>query len=137
MLKQFIIKPENRGKRIDFLKNEKTSDTGSQHRCRRVVRGVQPPSTLHTHTWNASEMLVVPLLNSCPQTDGRTNGRMERRTDKASYRVACPQLKTTAYFCHSNSQIIKKHSSPHQDTSFDNILACAQLRFHVKMPWKR
>ena len=27
------------------------------------------------------------------RTDGPTNGPTDRRTDKASYRVACPQLK--------------------------------------------
>ena len=38
--------------------------------------------------WAGAEVRVFPLFNSSV-TDGRTDGR----TDKASYRVACPQLK--------------------------------------------
>ena len=38
--------------------------------------------------WAGAEMRVFPLFNSIT-TDRPTNGR----TDKASYRVACPQLK--------------------------------------------
>ena len=38
--------------------------------------------------WAGAEMRVFPLFDSMV-TDGRTDGR----TDKASYRVACPQLK--------------------------------------------
>ena len=37
-------------------------------------------------------MCVFTLSNSIT-TDGRTNGRTAGPTDKASYRVACPQLK--------------------------------------------
>ena len=73
--------------------SDKTSDTGSQYRCGRVGRGIQPPSTPqvpHSHTQNASKTLIFELFDSCSQTDGRTDGP----TDKASYRVACPQLKT-------------------------------------------
>ena len=33
------------------------------------------------------------------RADGLTDGRMDRRTDKASYRVACPQLKRKSSFC--------------------------------------
>ena len=39
--------------------------------------------------WAGAEMRVFTLFDSCSPTDGRTDGR----TDKASYRVACPQLK--------------------------------------------
>ena len=39
--------------------------------------------------WAGAEMPVFPLFNSMIP-DGPTDGR----TDKASYRVACPQLKT-------------------------------------------
>ena len=38
--------------------------------------------------WAGAEIAVFPLFNSSV-TDGPT----DRRTDKASYRVACPQLK--------------------------------------------
>ena len=38
--------------------------------------------------WAGAELSVFPLFNSMV-TDGRTDGR----TDKASYRVACPELK--------------------------------------------
>ena len=44
-----------------------------------------PPPTLK-HTQKVSKMLVSPLFNSMTAS----NGRM----DKASYRVACPQLKS-------------------------------------------
>ena len=69
----------------------KTSGAGSQYRCGRVGRGSQPPSkpnTLsNTDTYTKSfKTLVFPLFNSCSRTNGRTN--------KASYSVACPQLKT-------------------------------------------
>ena len=37
-------------------------------------------------------MRVFPLFDSMV-TDGRTARPTDRRTDKASYRVACPQLK--------------------------------------------
>ena len=39
--------------------------------------------------WAGVDMRVFPLFDSCLQTDGPT----DRRTDKASYRVVCPQLK--------------------------------------------
>ena len=75
----------------------KTSDAGSQYRCGRVGRGIQPhphpnpPPTLK-HTLKVSKTLVFPLFNSMT-TDRRTDRRTDGRTDKASYRVACPQLK--------------------------------------------
>ena len=47
------------------------------------------PLPTQTHTQKASKMLVFPLFDSWSQTDGPT----DRRMDKASYRVACPQLK--------------------------------------------
>ena len=40
--------------------------------------------------WAGAEMRVFTLSNSITMTDRETNGR----TDKTSYRVACPQLKT-------------------------------------------
>ena len=43
--------------------------------------------------WAGAEMHVFALSNSITSTDRRT----ERRTDKASYRVACPQLKTMGH----------------------------------------
>ena len=36
--------------------------------------------------WAGAEMRIFPLFDSCPRTDQR----MDRWTDKASYRVACP-----------------------------------------------
>ena len=75
-----------------------TSDAGSQYRCGRVGRGVQPPShprPPHTHsntqtiTIATSKMRVLTLFKSIV-TDPRTN----KPTDKASYTVACPQLKS-------------------------------------------
>ena len=47
--------------------------------------------------WAGAEMRVFPLFDSMV-TDRPTNGR----TDKASYRVACPQLKTTELFHFNN-----------------------------------
>ena len=38
-------------------------------------------------------MRVFTLSNSITMTDGRTDQRTDQRTDKASYGVACPQLK--------------------------------------------
>ena len=43
--------------------------------------------------WAGAEMRVFPLFNSSV-TDQPTNRPTDQRTDKASYRVACPQLKT-------------------------------------------
>ena len=48
----------------------------------------QHPLPTQTHTQKASNTLVLPLFNSCPRMDQRTNGP----TDKASYRVAYPTL---------------------------------------------
>ena len=38
----------------------------------------------------------MPVFDSII-TDGRTNGWTDGQTDKASYRVACPQLKTALF----------------------------------------
>ena len=52
--------------------------------------------------WAGAEMRVFALSNSII-TDRRTDGPTDQRTDKASYRVACPQLKTwTEIDGHSN-----------------------------------
>ena len=47
------------------------------------------PFPTHTQTRKASKTLIFPLFDSCPRADQRT----DRRMDKASYRVACPQLR--------------------------------------------
>ena len=49
----------------------------------------QTPLLSQTHLQKASRTLVFPLFDSITSTDGPRDGR----TDKASYRVACPQLK--------------------------------------------
>ena len=85
-----------RGKKAKFILisiQRKTSDAGSQYRCGRVGRGIQPPSTPipipNTQTYTKSiKNTRFPTFQI--DDHGRTNGR----TDKASYRVACPQLKT-------------------------------------------
>ena len=66
---------------------------------KRLCRFVRPSATLYSTRpdmrppvavgWAGAEMPVSPLYNSMTP-DGPT----DRRTDKASYRVACPQLKT-------------------------------------------
>ena len=67
-----------------------------------VGRGLQPLATpqlplnipLHTHT---SKCAFLQLSTHALRTDRRTDGPTDRRTDghdKASYRFACPQLKT-------------------------------------------
>ena len=48
---------------------------------------------IQTHTQKASKAIFSPLFDSCSRTDRWTDGRTDRRTDKASYIVACPQLK--------------------------------------------
>ena len=58
-----------------------TSDAGSQYRCGRVGRGIQPPSTPHapppTHIpKKTSKTLVFPLFDSCV-TDRRTDGQKD------------------------------------------------------------
>ena len=44
--------------------------------------------------WAGADMRVFPLFDLCPRTNQPTNQPTIQRTDKASYRVACPQLKT-------------------------------------------
>ena len=43
--------------------------------------------------WAGAEMRVLTLFDSCSRTNGPMDQRTDGRTDKASYRVACPQLK--------------------------------------------
>ena len=85
--------------KIDKLNKEydKTSDAGSQYRCGRVGRGSQPPSTIiappnppfrHRHTHKKPPKRLFSHIST------RADGPTDRRTDKASYRVACPQLKS-------------------------------------------
>jgi len=58
-----------------------TSDAGSQYRCGLVGRGIQTPSDKHAKSIQNARFFSFRLVF----TDGRT--------DKASYRVACPQQK--------------------------------------------
>ena len=44
--------------------------------------------------WAGAEMHVFTLFDSWSRTDRRTDRPTDGRTDKGSYRVACPQLKT-------------------------------------------
>ena len=44
--------------------------------------------------WAGGEMRVFTLSNLITMTDGPMDGLTDGRTDKASNRVACPQLKT-------------------------------------------
>ena len=57
-----------------------------------------PATHLHTHTHNNSVMnarfrIFNPSVTD-QGTDGRTDGQTDGQMDKASYRVACPQLKS-------------------------------------------
>ena len=53
-----------------------------------------PPST-HSHINNTHcSIVITPFSRFQLERDGRTNGPTDQRTDKASYRVACPQLKS-------------------------------------------
>ena len=67
-----------------------TSDAGSQYCCGRVGRGIQPPSTLQPIDKTQTETKSIGSARfptfQLDHHDQRTNGR----TDKASYRVACP-----------------------------------------------
>ena len=63
-------------------------------------------------TQKVSKTLVFPLFNSITMdgrtdgpTDQRTNGPTAGPTDKASYSVACPQLKTGSNYKISYSDI--------------------------------
>ena len=74
-------------------RNWKTCDAGSQYRCGRVGRGIQAPSTpqstSYTHTYTKNIENARFQLDHHGGPTRRTDGWM----DKASYRVACPQLK--------------------------------------------
>ena len=53
-----------------------TSDTGSQYCCKRVGRGIQPPSTPqvpHSPTQKASKTLILALFDSSSRTDLLSN----------------------------------------------------------------
>ena len=65
------------------LTEQQTGWTGGQGR----PAPIHTPTPLHTQTWAKNiKKLVFPLIDSCWRpTDGWT--------DKAFYRVACPQLK--------------------------------------------
>ena len=76
---------------------ERQVTRGSQYRCGRVGRGIQPPSTpiaptINTQTKKGIKNVLFPIFDSWV-TDGRMDQRMDGRSDKASHRVACPQLK--------------------------------------------
>ena len=74
-----------------------TSDAGSQYRCGRMGRGIQPPSTpqprSNTQTYTKS---IENARFQLDHHDGPTDQPTNRRTDKASYRVASPRLKNNA-----------------------------------------
>ena len=64
-----------------------TSEAGSQYRCGRVGRGIEPSSTpqvSHSHTQNASKTLVFALFDSCSWTDGPTDQQTDGPTDGQS-----------------------------------------------------
>ena len=80
------------------MRSKKTSDAGHNIVADRWAGAANPhphptphptPLPTQTHTQKA-KTLVFPLFDSCSGTDGQ----MDRRTDKAPCRVACPQLKT-------------------------------------------
>ena len=79
-------------KRMKEIKN-----AGSQYRCGRVGRGSQPlntPSNTDTYTKSFREHSFSHFLTRAHgPADRWTNGHTDRQMDKASYRVACPQLK--------------------------------------------
>ena len=89
----FLHQSDNRllrRKETKVSKSKTTSDAGSQYRCAQVGRGIQPRSTpltpLHTQTYLKSIQTITSM-------NRRTDQRMDGWTDKASYRVACLQLK--------------------------------------------
>ena len=85
-------------------KKKKTSDAGLQYCCGLVGRGSQTPihtqcPTQHRHiqTQNTSFPTFRLMLTNGPTdqwTDRWTDGWMDGWTDIASYRVACPRLKS-------------------------------------------
>ena len=78
-----------------ILTERKQVTGGSQYRCGRVGRGIQPRSTPqpppHTQTYTKSSQNARFSTFRLGHY-GRTNGLMDRRMDKASYRVASPRL---------------------------------------------
>ena len=90
------------------LRNEKTKKI-ERNKWRRVTislrtGGQGQPTPIHTqgpfqlvatqtNTRKASKTLVFPLFDLCSRTNGPTDRWTDGRTDKATYRVACPQLK--------------------------------------------
>ena len=77
------------------------SDAGSQYSCGRVGRGYQPRSTSNTppntlsNTDTYTKSFKMLVFHFSTHVHGpRTNRPTDRRRDKTSYRVACPQLKT-------------------------------------------
>ena len=77
----------------------KVSAVPGRRRRRRKTRPDTRPSV--ADGWVRAEMRVFPLFDSMVtdqqmdrRTDGQMDGRTDGRTNKASYRVACPQLKT-------------------------------------------
>ena len=75
----------------------------------------QPPSNTFTHTIPTALQqhkcsflaFSTPTWRRNGQTDGRTNA-MDQRTDKASYWVACPQLKTLTLTAFSDARMQSK-----------------------------
>ena len=70
----------------------RTSDAGSQYCCGRVSRGFQPPSTPQYPLLTNIHKRYLKRFSFCFWTiimDRRTN----KWTDKAFYRVVCPQLR--------------------------------------------
>ena len=62
------------------------TDEGSNAKAKAKDKATRPDTRPPVADgWAGAEMCVFPLFDSCLRTDGRT--------DKASYRVACPQLK--------------------------------------------
>ena len=82
---------------------------GSQYRCGRVGRGIQPPFTPPPPHSNVPKKYLKRsfshFLTRWPPTDRRTNGPMDGRTDKASYRIACAQLKSYKGLLHISSLV--------------------------------
>ena len=62
---------------------------GKKERERRTRPDTRPPVA---DGWAGAEMRFFSIFDSMV-TDGPTEGWTDGRTDKASYRVACPQLK--------------------------------------------
>ena len=65
--------------------------------CGRVGRG----GNATVRDYKCFKTLISSLFDSCPRTDRPT----DRRTDKASYRVACPQLKIESVKTHDDQNV--------------------------------